>query len=408
MPVAPFLIGLLLSVLPVQDPTRRVHDFANLLGGEQARAIEGICRDVEGQTTAQIAVVTVPSLDGQTVDDYAHELFNSWGIGQKDVNNGVLFLVAPNERRARIEVGYGLEPLLTDALCGQILDNHAVPQFRANHYPHGIEAGTRAIANVLLADPATARGDPNSGPLLARRSRQQALVATGGVAALAIGLVFASSMVASRRSYSSVAFLAITGLGVIAIGAAAYLTFRTPEGQQPLGWFSGATLASAGAWLFNLRRYRRFGPQACSKCGTSLVLLGEQDDNAKLSEVQQLEEKIGSVDYDVWYCPACLHNETERYLRPFSGFKDCPKCKARAYKEDKQKTVRAATTTSEGWARVDGRCTSCNHKTSRSVLLPRIANSSSSSGSFGGFGGGGGGGSFGGGSSGGGGASRGW
>jgi uncharacterized protein len=406
MHVANLIVSLLLSVLPVQDETRRVHDFANLLNAQQASAIDAIARDVERQTTAQIAVVTVPSLDGQTVDDYAHELFNAWGIGQKNVNNGVLFLVAPNERRARIEVGYGLEPLLTDALCGEILDNHAVPRFRADDYPGGIEAGTRAIADVLLADPATARGDPNSGPLLARRSRQQALVATGGVAALAVGLIVASVVMAGRRSYSSVAFVTITGLGVIAVGAAAYLTFRTPEAQQPWGWLGGASLASVGAWLNNLRRYRRYGPHSCSKCGTHLQLLSDQEEDSKLTEVQFLEEKIGSVDYDVWFCPACLHADAERYVKAFSGFGDCSKCGARTFKEGPQKTIRAATTTSTGTARVDGRCVSCNHKASRTIVLSRISTSSSSSSgsSFGGSGGGG----FGGGSSGGGGASRGW
>ena len=318
-------------------------------------------------------------------------------------------MVAPDEHRARIEVGYGLEPLLTDALSGEILDAHVVPRFRANDYPGGIEAGTHAIADVLLADPATARGDPNSGPLLARRSRHQALYATAGVAALAVGLVIASIVVASRRNYSSVAFLVFTGLGLIALGAAAYLTWRTPGPQQPWAWLSGASLASLGAWFSNLKRFRRYGPHGCSKCGAQLQLLSDQEEDPKLSEVQLLEEKIGSVDYDVWYCPACLHDDTERYLRPFSGFSDCPKCGARTYKEDPQKTIQAATRTSTGTARIEGRCVSCNHKTSRTVTLPMLStpSSSRSSGSFGG-GGGGGGGGFGGGSSGGGGASGGW
>lgn len=406
---APYFVTVLLAVLPLQDATRRVHDYATLLTAEQAREIETIARDVEDKTTAQIAIVTVSSLDGQTVDAYANELFNAWGIGLKDVNNGVLFLIAPNERRVRIEVGYGLEPLLTDSLAGEILDTRVIQWFKLNDYPNGIKAGTQAIAAVLLADPATARGDPNSGPLLTRRTRQQALYATGGVAAVAIGLVIASVVMASRRNYSSVAFLVITGLGVIAVGIAAFLTFRTPGGQQPVAWFSGASLASVGAWFVNLKRYRRYGPHGCSKCSTPLELLSEQKDDTKLTEVQRLEEKLGSVDYDVWFCPACLHNDTERYLRPFSGFRDCSECGARTYKEDPQVTERAATRTSEGWARIDGRCVACNHKTSRSVLLPRIRTSSSSgSGSFGGFGGGGGGSSFGGGSSGGGGASGGW
>jgi uncharacterized protein len=244
---------------------------------------------------------------------------------------------------------------------------------------------------------------------LARRSRQQALYAAGGVAVLAVGLVVASSIIARRRNYSSVAFLLITGLGIIAIGAAVFLAARAPDAQRPWAWLGGASFASLGAWYSNLRRYRRYGPHNCSKCGAHLQLLSDQDEDAKLTEVQNLEEKIGSVDYDVWYCPACLNADTERYLRPFSGFNECPECGARTYKEDPQVTVRAATRTSTGMAQVDGRCVSCNYKTSRNVTLPVIpapSSSSSSGSSFGG--GGGGGGSFGGGSSGGGGASRGW
>ncbi len=114
MPTTALLIGMLLAILPVQDPTKRVHDRAGLLSPAEVSSLETMARNVEQQTTAQMAIVTVGSLEGKTVDDYAHELFNAWGIGQKPANNGVLLLIAPKERRLRIEVGYGLEPLLTD------------------------------------------------------------------------------------------------------------------------------------------------------------------------------------------------------------------------------------------------------------------------------------------------------
>jgi uncharacterized protein len=130
--------------------------------------------------------------------------------------------------------------------------------------------------------------------------------------------------------------------------------------------------------------------------------------------VQRLEEKIGSVDYDVWFCPACLHNDTEPYIKYFSGFSECPECHARTFKHGPQETIRAATTVSAGSARIESRCVACNHKTVENIVLPVIATSTSSGSSgssWGGGGGGwsgGGGGGFGGGSSGGGGASRGW
>jgi uncharacterized protein len=403
------VVILLQTVVPLQDETRAVHDFANLLSADQIDRLESLIDDVERKTTAEIAVVTVNSLDGMTVDEYGYELFNAWHIGQKDLNNGVLLVVAPNERRMRIEVGYGLEPLLTDSRCGEIRDNQLLPRFREGNFPAGIEAGTQAIADALLADPAAARGDPNSGPQLARHQREQAKYATYGVAGLALVLIITSVVVASQRNYSLTAFLFFTAAGALLIGVAAYFTWRVPQGDQPLAWLGGATLASAGAWLSNLKRFRRFGPRGCSKCGTHLELLSEQDDDPKLSEVQRLEEKIGSVDYDVWFCPACLHNDTERYVKFFSGYGDCPKCQARTFKEGPQKTIQYPTTSSTGTARIDGRCVSCNHKSSRTVVLSKIVKSSGGSGgSFGGGGGGGGGGGFGGGSSGGGGASGGW
>lgn len=103
------LIGLVLAVVQPQDLTQRVHDFASLLPEADAQELESLCRRVEVDTTVQFAIVTVRSLEGKTVDEYAHELFNDWGIGRRDLNNGVLLLVAPNERRMRIEVGTGLE-----------------------------------------------------------------------------------------------------------------------------------------------------------------------------------------------------------------------------------------------------------------------------------------------------------
>src|SRR3954447_24437588 len=156
------LAAVLLAVIPPpHDPTLRVHDFAGLLSAEERSNLEAVARKVENDTTAQIAVVTVKSLDGETIDSYAQELFKQWGIGQRKTNNGVLLLVAPNERRVRIEVGYGIEPLLTDALCGEIRDQQIIPFFKRGDFPSGIRAGMQQLAEVMLANKDAARGDPN-------------------------------------------------------------------------------------------------------------------------------------------------------------------------------------------------------------------------------------------------------
>src|SRR5688572_4971505 len=102
MQLALFAAAIILAVVSPRDPNARVHDFANLLTPQQEASLDELARQVERTTTAQFAIVTVPSLDGLTVDEYANDLFNSWGIGKKDFNNGVLLLVAPNERRLSI------------------------------------------------------------------------------------------------------------------------------------------------------------------------------------------------------------------------------------------------------------------------------------------------------------------
>jgi uncharacterized protein len=411
---------LLLSIVPPQSTSQRVHDFANLLSPEQRQSLENLSREVDQKTTAEMVIVTVNSLDGQPVEKYAQELLQSWGIGKRKTNNGVLLLVAPKERRMSISTGYGIEPLLTDSLCGEIRDENVIPHFKRNDYAGGISAGAHRLADILMADPAGARGDPNSAPVLARAAGNNAKTAAIVVACAALALVLIAVVVAFSRFYATTSFALVTSIIAVLFAIAVYLFWRTPHMQRPFGWFGGAALASLAAWGFNLQRFRRYGPHSCSKCGTRLQLLSEQEEDAQLTPVQQLEEKIGSVNYDVWFCPACLNNDTERYIRAFSHFKECPQCKARTFKEDAQKIVTPATTFFSGVAEVEGRCVNCNYKTVRKIVLPMIVTSSgwtgsgsSGSGSFGGsFGGGGGGfsggGGFGGGGGGGGGASGGW
>jgi uncharacterized protein len=419
MQLSALIAVILLAVVEPQSTHQRVHDFANVLSPADQQSLEQLSQNVERKTTAQLAIVTVKSLDGLTVEEYAHTLFNKWGIGNRQNNNGVLFLIAPNERRMRVETGLGIEPLLPDSLCGELADRHVVPHFKRQDYAGGIKEGASALASVILSDPAAARGDPNSAPVLARTARARAIFANYAVASAAIVLFIIGTIVVWKRLYSTVGFTAVSAITGTIVAIAAYLIWRTPRPEQFFGWFGGATAATIAGWGFNFMKYRRFGPHGCSKCGTQLELLSEQEEDPKLSAVQQLEEKIGSVDYDVWICPACLNNDTERYIKSFSSFRECPKCKARTYKEDPQRIIVPATTISSGVAEIEGRCVSCNYKSIRRIKLPMIVLStpsnsgSSSGGSFGGSfggggGGGGGGGSFGGGSSGGGGASRGW
>jgi len=129
--------------------TGRVVDEASILDRAQIDELTGKLVALETKTTDQLVVVTVRSLRGTSVEDYGNRLFREWKLGQKDKNNGVLLLVAPNEHKVRIEVGYGLEGTLTDAISRFIIETSIVPRFRSNDIPGGIRRGADDIILVL-------------------------------------------------------------------------------------------------------------------------------------------------------------------------------------------------------------------------------------------------------------------
>jgi uncharacterized protein len=156
--------------------------------------------------------------------------------------------------------------------------------------------------------------------------------------------------------------------------------------------------------IIGFRKWRRVRRRRCPACQTLMTLLGESDDDALLEEGQQAEERIKSVDYDVWRCGACGHHFTLRYPKWFSSYSKCTQCHHRT-KSSTETVIAAATTSSSGSARVVETCAFCTFHREYTKVLPRIESSSSSSS---GSSSGGGSGSFGGGGSGGGGASRGY
>ncbi len=132
--------------------TSRVVDDADILDIPTEAEIDTKLKDLEAKTTNQLVVVTVPSLQGYEIADYGYRLGRAWGIGQKDKDNGALLIVAPNERKVRIEVGYGLEGTLTDAMTSLVIQNAILPRFRAGDFPGGISRGVDDLVQILSGD----------------------------------------------------------------------------------------------------------------------------------------------------------------------------------------------------------------------------------------------------------------
>ena len=340
----------------VADPGRHLADST----------VAALNRDIsalERATGAEIAVVVVDSTSGLTPFDFALAIHRGWGVGKSGRDNGVVFLWVPAQRAVHVSVGYGLEGALPDRLVGRIRDQQVFASFRRNAFDEGVLAGVRALAAAAREEtsarqgitPRLEGGDGAAGrPGTAPAGAPEA----GGSGAVGVLLI--------------VAFLAAVGGG-------------------------GYALA---------RRWRRNRPRKCPKCGTRMARLDERADDAYLEKGERLEEKLHSVDYDVWKCGQCGETIKIPYAKKWGGVEVCPACKRRTLQVN-QSTIRAASERNAGMARVIEKCANCGHKAERDVVLPRITSSGSSSdgGSSSSDGGGGGGGSdFGGGSAGGGGA----
>ena len=137
--------------------TSRVVDQAQLLTPEQASTLEAKLAQLEAQSGRQMVVATVPDLQGYPIEDYGYRLGRAWGLGDKKANDGLILLVAPNDRKVRIEVGYGLEPIVTDALSTLVIQRQILPKFRAKDMAGGIIAGADALIELLSLPDAEAQ-----------------------------------------------------------------------------------------------------------------------------------------------------------------------------------------------------------------------------------------------------------
>jgi uncharacterized protein len=184
---AVLLLALSAQAEPISHlkPTDYVNDFAHVLDRNTIAQMDEICREIDEKAHAQIAVVTIHSLDGGDIESYAVDLFHQWGVGSKSTNRGVLILYAIDDHRSRIEVGYGLEPILPDGKVGGF-QREAIPLMRAGNYSAALLLVTSRVASVIAQD---AGIQLTSHPVPARRVEQPGGGISGGRVILLIIIV---------------------------------------------------------------------------------------------------------------------------------------------------------------------------------------------------------------------------
>jgi uncharacterized protein len=154
--LATMIVVLASSVAPALDvpPLRgRVNDYASVMSQEQSRILEERLAQFEQETGHQVAVLTIPTLEGEDIEGFSIRVAEAWQIGKKGFDNGVILVVAVKDRRLRLEVGYGLEGVLPDAIAKTITSNYIVPRFRTGDYAGGIVSGIDAVLKVIQNEP---------------------------------------------------------------------------------------------------------------------------------------------------------------------------------------------------------------------------------------------------------------
>lgn len=388
----------------VADRTRYVSNPDNLLSPEAEAGINTTLSELWKNTSSEVVVVVVENIKGGDIDSFATDLFTKWGIGKRDKDNGLLFLVSVNDRRMAIRTGYGMEGVVPDILAGRIIRNIVAPHFKEGDYDGGVTAAVNEIARLASTPGATeelmSKYANDERASQGNESEELFSLWLGSGAALALFLVawllwtlFRTRHDDRYNRYMALKRMMIPALiiGFIGLGIPFVVTFFI--------------------WL--AMRYQRTRRRICPNCHHKMRRLDEQTDNQYLTPAQDLEEKLDSVDYDVWLCDTCGETDILPFVNQHSIYQVCPKCGARAASLRSDRVIRKPTEFNEGVGIKEYACRNCGNHTQTSYTIPKVIVPPiviiPGGGGKGGFGGGGfSGGSFGGGMTGGGGASGGW
>ncbi len=300
-----------------------VNDFAGLLSDSAKKISREKLRTFTRDTGIEFTVVTIRSMSDYgysgEIEPFATGLFNTWGVGDANRNDGVMMLVAKDDRKMRLEVGSGYGTS-KNAAMQRIVDDVILPEFRSNRFGAGIVRGIDAVIEDLTAEPPT---------VMERLS----------------GLI-RSAFSFLGQALSFLFYPILAGLGGLAF------------------------------WMY--RRYLRYSPRICPVDSSRMELLAEHWDDAHLRKGQLKEEEIDSVDYDVWRCPKCERLTIEAYKSWFSQYSACRSCNYRTLQGETE-ILEHATTSSTGKKKVTYTCLNCADTYAVTKIIPKKSESSSSS-----------------------------
>lgn len=379
------------TVDQVPDPKSRnssVSDPDDYLSDSDEAVLNQLINAVEDSATAQIGVVVLGSIGEDSPKEFATRLFNKWGIGQAEKDNGLLILTVMDQRRTEFETGLGTESILTDAICYRVGMQELVPHFQKGDYGVGLIAAVNKFKYYLENPNSIADIESQSQPESNKGGWLQILFGHSIFNAIynILALVFVSNSLNSKQdAYDKYMALRKSRMW--------FFLILFPIPYIFIWWFVGRKMKDL-----------RYGKRFSKKTGAELRLIPEKEEDAYLQKGQITEEEIGVADYDVWANDADADDILIlRYTKGNKQYRRCPKCNYITYYNSHSQTIVSPTYSSTGLKEVTNDCKSCHYHEVKRVSIPMLTRSSSSGG-----GSSGGSSSWGGGSSGGGGSGVSW
>lgn len=320
--------------IPSPRPNGWAVDLTGTLPAETLAQLDSLGAEVKAQTGAELAVVVVGTVEGANHRDFATRLFNRWGIGQRGKDNGLLVFAALDDRAAEIVLGNGIDSDAEVRASQAIMDGEMVPRFREGDPAGALLQGARACAQRILHVQTSSAGIPQAIASPAPDQAPQPLAYAPGQ---------------EGRPGNPVKLLLALLFGGGAASLLGFLLLQKPK---------------------------------CRSCKTQMTLMDEAADDAHLQPAEQTEERVGSMNHQVWFCSTCGLMHKSRRSRFFSGYGKCPGCSAKTLRSTTT-TLRSATYTSEGRVRVNEVCAHCSHTNTYIRSTPRLQRSRSSGGGSG-------------------------
>lgn len=392
----------------IENRSYYVADPAGLVEDEVKSQVDKTLWNLRQKTGAEVVAVVVPNTGDYTREEFATKLFDDWKVGKSDKDNGVIILIVPDQREAWIATGYGVEGIIPDIAASQIVNRSVVPYMKNGDLNGALLAVTSDVANVLSNPEAAAELKSNNkeawemneeGDLEPQDIINFIVITVILVAIVSFILFYFDNRRNKKRDR--------------------YNSARAWEKDLDIYLWLGILSLGVGILPYFLakKKYRKLrnDPMTCPACKGTMRKLNEEEDNALLSPQQDMEERLQSVDYDVWVCDRCGSVEKYAFPNRHSPYQECPHCKTRAMTEVRNHTLVPATTLHSGVGERIFECKYCKNQTKQRYTIPKRGDAAAAAAAAGalsrgsgGFGGGGFGGGFGGGRTGGGGGGGRW